>query len=101
MMRALSSFIAEARADLPIEAAYLFGSAARGDSREGSDIDIAVVSPRFRGMRRVDVIALLFEKTRGLGFDLQPVGLCPEDLGDEDNVIAKAIADDGVPLAID
>ncbi|HUT79230.1 MAG TPA: nucleotidyltransferase domain-containing protein [Polyangia bacterium] len=100
-MRALSSFMAAVRADLSVEAAYLYGSVARGESEEGSDVDIAVVSPAFRGMRRVDVIAFLFERTRGLGFDLQPIGLCPEDLGDEDNVIARAIADDGVPLAID
>ena len=35
-------------------AAYLFGSYARGDWNEWSDIDIAIVSPVFEGNRFLD-----------------------------------------------
>lgn len=95
---ALDTFIARVREDLPVVAVYVFGSVARGEARGGSDIDVAVVSPRFRTMRRVDAISFLLDKTRGIGVDLQPVGLTPEDLDDGDDVVAQAIAADGIEV---
>lgn len=35
--------------DLRLEAVYLFGSFAKGNSRKWSDIDLAIVSPDFSG----------------------------------------------------
>lgn len=38
------------RHDLPLDKIVLFGSQARGDARADSDIDLIVVSSRFRGV---------------------------------------------------
>ncbi len=35
--------------ELRLEAVYLFGSIAKGDSHDCSDIDLAIVSPDFKG----------------------------------------------------
>ncbi len=39
---------------MPVEAAYLFGSWARGGATEWSDIDLAIVSPAFEGTKFYD-----------------------------------------------
>ncbi len=42
-----------------ISAAYLFGSYARGSANEWSDIDVALVSDNFSGLRFYDIEKLL------------------------------------------
>ena len=96
VMKALGVFIAAVQEDIPVEAAYVFGSVARGDANEDSDLDVAVVSPHFRSMRRIDAIVLLLSKTTGLGIDLQPIPMTPEDLASEDDVVARAVAAHGI-----
>ena len=44
---------------LELEAVYLFGSHARGNSHEWSDIDLAIVSPDFCGDRFDDTTRLI------------------------------------------
>lgn len=95
----LTRFLRAVSRDVAVSAAYLFGSATRGEMESGSDIDVAVVSEDFRGMRRVDVVALLLSKTRGCAVDLQPIGLTPEDLDRGEDVVAKAVLTTGVPLS--
>jgi len=96
VIRTLNAFIAAVQEDVPVEAAYVFGSVARGDSGEDSDLDVAVVSPRFRSMRRIDAIILLLSKTTGLGIDLQPVPMSPEDIARKEDVVAQAVAAHGI-----
>jgi predicted nucleotidyltransferase len=48
---------------LRVEKAYLFGSQARGNAREWSDIDIAVISKSFSGNRFDDMMSLFENKT--------------------------------------
>lgn len=48
--RALEIFLDNIVRELGYAEVYLFGSYARGDWVEDSDIDIIVVSPRFRGV---------------------------------------------------
>ncbi len=98
--RALRRFLSSVNAEMPIEKAFLFGSFARGDAGLDSDIDVAIVSKRFRGMRRLDIIAWLLAKTRGLSIDLQPIGMDPEDFEDESNTLAQTIASEGEPLPL-
>ncbi|MCD4750061.1 MAG: nucleotidyltransferase domain-containing protein [Thermoanaerobaculales bacterium] len=98
VMKALDVFIAAVREVVPVEAAYVFGSVARGDASEDSDLDVAVVSAHFRSMRRIDAITLLLSKTTGLGIDLQPIPMTPEDLASKEDVVARAVAEHGVQL---
>lgn len=95
----IKKFLDEVSKDFPIEAAYVFGSTARGEASPFSDVDVAVVSRAFRGMRRVDVIAELLSRARGAEIDLQPIGFTPEDFEDETDDFARTIESEGVPLA--
>lgn len=63
---------------------YLFGSLARGDLREGSDIDLAVEGLAPRAYFRA--LAMLHEASRGLHIDLIPL---------EDTDIRDAIIEEG------
>ncbi|RLI12552.1 nucleotidyltransferase domain-containing protein, partial [Candidatus Bathyarchaeota archaeon] len=47
-----------------VREAYLFGSVARGDSLDVSDIDLLVVSPSVRGLRRDERMSLAYRAWR-------------------------------------
>ncbi|MCL5028545.1 MAG: nucleotidyltransferase domain-containing protein [Bacteroidetes bacterium] len=50
----VSKFISLVSDEFPIKYVYLFGSYARGNAREYSDVDLAVVSDKFEGSRFFD-----------------------------------------------
>ena len=63
---------------------YLFGSFARGTHLLNSDVDVIVVSERFRGMDVADRVALVrLRLPRDLSFDIVP--LTPEELKEKLN----------------
>ena len=45
-----------------VREAWLYGSWARGDEREWSDVDLIVISPRFGGVRFVDRLPPLYDR---------------------------------------
>ncbi len=47
-------FISLVANEFPVKSVYLFGSYAKGEAREYSDIDLAVVSDNFEGSRFFD-----------------------------------------------
>ncbi|MCK9279929.1 MAG: nucleotidyltransferase domain-containing protein [Melioribacteraceae bacterium] len=47
----INRFISLASKEFPVKSLYLFGSYARGNARDSSDIDIAFVSDKFEGKR--------------------------------------------------
>lgn len=52
---------------------YLFGSYARGDTREGSDIDLRIDKGNIRGLELAGLL-LDLEEALGLPVDLVPTG---------------------------
>ena len=50
----LNRFIGLVSAEFPLKSAYLFGSYAKGNAGDYSDIDLAVVSDKFEGSRFFD-----------------------------------------------
>lgn len=52
--RIIEGFIAELRQEIPIKEIILFGSYARGNPKEYSDIDLAVISDWFEGKPRIE-----------------------------------------------
>lgn len=51
----LKDFIKNLESSIPISQAYLFGSYANGKPTKWSDIDVAVISPKFKGIRFYDI----------------------------------------------
>lgn len=62
----LSEFREELEKDIGVEAVYLFGSRARGDFRDDSDYDIAVLSDDFAEMSFPERQELVLEKARNV-----------------------------------
>ncbi|MBM3304018.1 MAG: nucleotidyltransferase domain-containing protein [Candidatus Aenigmarchaeota archaeon] len=50
IIRELRTFKKELSRDFPVEKIILFGSLATGRAHEDSDVDLIIVSPKFRGM---------------------------------------------------
>ena len=81
------------RDKLPIKEAILFGSFAKGKQKKWSDIDICIISPRFKN--RSDAISYLWRKKHEMekgnvslnGHDLEPIGYNPKDFINEDPLV--------------
>lgn len=63
----------------------LFGSAARGEFRQDSDIDIMVVMPE--GTHRLDTTRYLYRKMFGFGFPIDIVVTTPSVLEQHKNTV--------------
>jgi len=100
---AIREFITRARdllgADL--RSARLFGSRARGEGHEHSDLDIVlVVSPEGRARRHV-LYDLAFDVGLGHGVELAPLVLEErrfQELKDRERLIVRDIEREGIPL---
>lgn len=85
-------------ANIRVEKAILFGSYARGNAGEWSDIDIAIVSPDFSGIRFYDSKRLIpFLLKIDTRIELHPFR--PEDFT-EDNDFVREIIKNGVEVNI-
>ena len=67
----------------------LYGSYARGDWHEWSDIDLVVVSPDFRGMGYWDRIDVLTEAICRVRQPIEAVAMDPEQWDKGDSMIAQ------------
>jgi predicted nucleotidyltransferase len=79
---------------IPIHQAVLFGSYAAGGSHEWSDIDIALVSDVFEGIRIKDR-SKIRKITLDISTDLSPLPFRPEDFTPEDP-FAREIIEHGI-----
>lgn len=80
--------------DFPVQKAYIFGSYARGDFKKISDIDVCIISPRFR--RNWDKNErYLWVKTVSIDSNIEPIGYSPEGFKD-DVVLADIIREEGI-----
>jgi predicted nucleotidyltransferase len=101
VLPSVRAFLRAVALHYPVEAAYVFGSYARGTAGPDSDIDVAVVSSAFSGKRFEDNVALA-RLTWGIDTRIEPVALRPESLA-SDNSLAATIHAEGfaVPLESD
>lgn len=84
------------RENIPIKAAILFGSYARGSYKEWSDIDIALVSEIFVGNRIVDKDKIR-KITLSVSSEIEVLPFSPDDF-DLQNPLAKEILETGIRL---
>lgn len=100
---AIRAFVAAARALLgpELKAARLFGSRARGDSHEQSDIDLALIVGKGGRARRHVVYDLAFDVGFAHGVELAPLVLEEqrfEELKERERLIARDIDAQGIAL---
>ena len=84
---------------LLIDKAYLFGSAARNEQHEGSDIDVMLVSKRFDDSTDDIAIGLIWRLTRKVDSRIEPyaVGLSRFD-NDDVSPLLQIVKLEGVPI---
>jgi predicted nucleotidyltransferase len=82
--------------NIHIKEAILFGSYAKGNSNEFSDIDLALVSENFTGSRFFDLDTLRDAKF-AVNTDISPLPYRPEDFT-EDNLFVKEILNYGIRI---
>lgn len=95
IIKIINQFVKNAKDnDISIEQAVLFGSYAKGTQTEWSDIDLAVVSKDFEGVRFRDNMKLSKPRTK-TSFDLETHPFRPEDFT-PDNLFVKEILSYGI-----
>ena len=71
--------------NLPISRLVLFGSYAKGTQRRYSDIDLCVISPRFRDS--FEALQYLWRKKGREHINIEPVGFSPKDFREGSSLI--------------
>jgi predicted nucleotidyltransferase len=79
----LRQFIKETRKRIPVEKVILFGSYAKGNPKKTSDIDIAVISPKFNRMNEFERIKFLLDCVHQIKHafqvDMETFGYTPQE----------------------
>lgn len=89
VMSIIALFIDELKKNnIPIREAVLFGSYARGNYHDWSDIDLALVSDAFEGERFRDRNKIRRIKL-AVSCDLEPLPYRPEDFTSDDPFVKK------------
>jgi len=85
--REIDNYLEILREDkLPIQKVILFGSFSKGTPREDSDIDLCIVSPKFKDAFSA-LQYLWIKRRKNIGLTIEPVGFSPKDFEDEDSLI--------------
>lgn len=79
-----------------VEKVILFGSYAKGTYNEWSDIDLAVVSNDFKGIRLIDKENMV-SAISAVDYDISPLPYRPEDFT-EDDLFVKEIIQTGIRI---
>lgn len=83
---------------LPIKKVVLFGSYAKGKPRKWSDIDLCIISPKFKNPFRA--MQYLWQKRpKDTGLTIEPVGFTPEDFKEDSSLISE-IKKTGIEMPI-
>ncbi|MBI5875537.1 MAG: nucleotidyltransferase domain-containing protein [Deltaproteobacteria bacterium] len=80
------NYVKELQGRIPVEKIILFGSYAYGRPTKASDIDIAVVSDKFKRMDDIKRIMLLSDCARKIksSVDIDPIGFTEDELEGSD-----------------
>lgn len=85
---------------LPINKVILFGSFASGSQRKWSDIDLCVVSPKFKNSFEASQYLWKKRKIFDLNYTIEPVGFTLKDFNDKYDSLANEIRRTGVEVKV-
>ncbi len=87
----IAEYISNLGKDIPIEKVIIFGSYAKGSLNDFSDVDIAVFSDYFKGMKRTDSLYYLLLKAADYDIDLEPQGFTMDDYHNPVGLVSEII----------
>jgi hypothetical protein len=100
VMGAVKKFLNKMREEgIPVSSAYLFGSYARGQGSNWSDIDVAVVSSVISDDRLEERIRLM-KLSAAIDSRIEPVPFRPDTFVDEDPLVWE-IKQKGIPIQLE
>lgn len=85
---------------LPIKKVILFGSYAKDTQYKWSDIDLCVVSPKFKNALKALHYLGLKRKIFDTEYVIEPIGLSPEDFKDKYSSLIQEIKKTGIEIQI-
>ena len=95
----IKKFVGAVSKDYSVTQAILFGSYAHNQARETSDIDLAVVSPDFRGKPEMEILQYLSRQAMKIDTSLEVLAFTPEDLISPDSrSFSYHIKTSGLPI---
>ena len=86
--------------NLPIKKVILFGSYAKGTPRKWSDIDLCVISPKFKNSW--NALSYLWDKRIifDVNYTIEPVGFSPKNFNDKYSSIINEIKTTGIEIPV-
>lgn len=94
-----AEYIYKLNQQIPVEKAILFGSYAKGNYSIDSDVDLAIFSPVFENMTRVDGLTFLLMQALGYKIDIQPQPFTMKDYIEKTGLVDE-ILKTGVEIKI-
>ena len=95
---AIQDYVSTLKKDnLPIKQVILFGSFAKGRQTRGSDIDIRIISPKFKTPWQALQYLWLKRAIKDTEFAIEPIGFSPKDFKQDTPVISE-IKKNGVTI---
>jgi len=87
--RQVDNFVSVLRKDkLPIEKALIFGSYAKGRQNRFSDIDLCIISPKFKDS--LEALQYLWLKRKEIKDSvIEPVGFNPKDFSENSSLVGE------------
>jgi predicted nucleotidyltransferase len=96
IMDIVSKYADTIKREMKVDRVILYGSYSKGNQREDSDIDVAVVSPDFSGDTLEDQLKLM-KYRRNVDMRIEPMPFLPEDFS-ESNPFVKEIVQTGTVI---
>ena len=97
IMKSIQKYIEKISKYYKIDAIILFGSYAKGNENEDSDIDIAIISSDFKDV--IDDGAKLIGLTWKIDTRIEPHPITTEDFKNVSNPFIKEVLDTGIKVA--
>lgn len=82
---------------LPIKKVILFGSYAKGTQHPSSDIDLCIISPKFKNAFKATQY-LWLKRLKDTTPTIEPVGFSPKDLTDKYSSLIQEIKTTGIEI---
>ncbi len=92
VLRIIKAYLKEVeKAGIRIERAYLYGSYARGEETDDSDIDIAIVSSDFSDDRFTEALRLKALRWK-IDMRIEPMPISPEDFNESNPLVSEILS---------